>query len=314
MLDIGKALSEIGEMHSKKAEDAALLFHKKAREILGNEYIRRIEDNGKPTLKVCAADSGFADIGLSGALFLFAKAIGVLFEYENGKLKGSKYFPSKQGKAAHWVIDAADDAESYAARDIRRLREEWSVLLEMVEKEECGIALFDGSLVPLPQSTPARDSPLHKEFSGLMEIRERARKAAAQKGTRIIGIVKDSRGRRLCRALGIDASDMLVLAKALPENSATKPMQYSDSVNDVMFSYAKIGNDIPLRIEWFAESNEPVDEVYSLCMLSSYRYPPPLVEADIRSMIRRPEYEMMEKAIRARFPGLVKRRDRRPFR
>jgi hypothetical protein len=91
-------------------------------------------------------------------------------------------------------------------------------------------------------------------------------------------------------------------------------MQYSDSVNDVMFSYAKIGNDIPLRIEWFAESNEPVDEVYSLCMLSSYRYPPPLVEADIRSMIRRPEYEMMEKAIRARFPGLVKRRDRRPFR
>jgi hypothetical protein len=314
MLDVGKALSEIGRMHSKKADDAALSFHQKAREILGKDFIRRIGNPEKATLRACASDSGFAEIGLSGASFLFAKTIGVLFGYENGKLKEAEYFPSKSGKTSYWVIDAADDAESYAMRDIRRLKEEWFALLDIIEGRKCDIALFDGSLVPLPSSIPAKGSPLHDEFSGLMEIRERTRKAAMKNKTMLAGVVKDSRSRRICNALGIDASDMLMLGKALPEDCATRPMQYSDSIADVLFSYIKIGKDIPLRVEWFSESAGPVDGVCALCMVSDYRYPPPLAEADIRCMVRRQEFEMLEKAIMSRFPGLSKRREKRPFR
>jgi hypothetical protein len=314
MLDIGKALSEIGAMHADKADEAAALFHAKARETMGKDYIRRLAAGRARDIRVCASDSGFAEIGLSGASFMFAKSIGVLFEYENGRLKSNSYFPSKSGKTGYWMLDAADEAESYAMRDIRRLREEWSILLEMVETGRCSLALFDGSLVPLPSSVPAKESPLHKEFSGLMGIRDRARKAAAKNGACIAGVVKDSRSRRICRMLDVDSSDMLALRKALPEDAATKPLQYSDAIDDVMFSYIRAGRDIPLRIEWFSESNEPVDDIYGLCLLSNYRYPPPLVEADIRSMVRRQEYEIVEKAIRSRFPDLAKRRERRPFR
>jgi hypothetical protein len=314
MLDISKALSEISVMHADKGDKAATLFHSRAREVFGKGYIRKLAAGRGQDIAVCASDSGFAEIGLSGASFMFAKSIGVLFEYENGKLKSNSYFPSKSGKTGYWVLDAADDAESYAMRDIRRLSEEWSILLGMVETGRCGLALFDGSLVPLPSSVPAKGSPLQKEFSGLMEIRDRARKAAAKNGACIAGVVKDSRSRRICRMLDLDSSDMLALHKALPEDAATKPMQYSDAIADVMFSYIRAGRDIPLRIEWFSESREPVDDIYGLCLLSNYRYPPPLVEADIRSMVRRQEYGIVEKAIRSKFPDLAKRRERRPFR
>ena len=314
MLDIGKALLEIDAMHASKADEAAALFHSKAREVMGKDYIRRLRAGRGMGIRVCASDSGFAEIGLSGASFMFAKTIGVIFEYENGKLKSNSYFPSKAGKTGYWMLDAADDAECYAMRDIRRLNEEWSVMLEMVETGRCSLALFDGSLVPLPSSVPAKDSPLHKEFSRLMEIRDRARKAAAKNGACIAGVVKDSRSRRICKMLNVESSDMLALRKALPEDAATKPLQHSDAVTDVMFSYIKAGKDIPLRIEWFSESSEPVDGIYGLCLLSKYRYPPPLVEADIRSMIKRHEYEIIEKSIRSKFPDLAKRRERRPFR
>jgi hypothetical protein len=314
MLDTTRALAEINKAQHGKAEEEAALFHQKAREALGNGYLAGIKCEAHPDAGVCAADSGFAEIGLSGASFMFMRAIGVFFRYEKGKLKEHHYHPSKAGITEYLVLDSADDAELHAMKDIIRLGREWEILLGMIKKWKCGIALFDGSLVPLPSSTPANGSRLWGSFSELRSTVAEAREEAAKRETVIAGIVKDPRSRRMCHAVGMDANDMFVLQKAMPPDSATVPLPYSEDMKGVLFSYIKIGNDIPLRVEWFAESGNPLGAVCSLCRLSSYAYPPPLVEADIRSMIRGHEHGMMESAIRARFPGLAKRRDSRPFR
>jgi hypothetical protein len=115
--------------------------------------------------------------------------------------------------------------------------------------------------------------------------------------------------------LGIKSNDCILMENVLREGEATPPVAYSNERKDVLLSYLKTGKSLVFRVEWFADYLEsPLQKVYDLCNVSGYRYPPPLVEADLRAMLRKNEFEAVEKAIKSSLPNLVKIRERRPFR
>jgi len=261
-----------------------------------------------------ASDSGFAEIGLRNCSVFLLKSLGVTFSYRDGKLSGHSYFPSKGGKREIAIVKDLDEAESRILMELKRLRSEWDSLAGAIEAG-CDIALFDGSLVPLPSAVPKKGSGIYREFEKLSEAIGRARAMASKKGTVLAGMVKDSRSSRLCGIIGMECNDSVLMEGALAEGEATPPLPYSEERKDVLFSYMKTGRDLVFRIEWFSDYLEsPLQTVYSLCGVTGYGYPPPLVEADLRASIRKSEFEAAEKSIKSRFPGLVRMRERRPFR
>ncbi|MCX6774337.1 MAG: DNA double-strand break repair nuclease NurA [Candidatus Micrarchaeota archaeon] len=310
MFDFRRIVREIREAGLARNEDNIRKFEARRKELGDFPNMKK----GICNISAGASDSGFAEIGIRGGSVFLLKSIGVLFSYRDGKLSGHNYFPSKSGKKEHVFIPNLDDAESRIFIELKRLNAEWESLIETVEKG-CDIALFDGSLVPLPSYIPNKESAIFEEYKRLDSVIKHARSLASTKRTIIAGVVKDSRSSRLCEMLGIKSSDSVLMENALGEGEATPPLAYSNERKDVLFSYLKTGKNLVFRIEWFADYLEtPLQKVYDLCNVSGYRYPPPLVEADLRAMIRKNEFESVEKAIKSYFPSLVRIRERRPFR
>jgi hypothetical protein len=310
MFDFRKIVKEIREAGFARNDDNLRKFEA-GRNGLGNFLNMKRE---RCDISAGASDSGFAEIGLRGGSVFLLKSIGILFSYKDGKLSGYHYFPSKSGKREHVFIPNLDDAESRIFIEMKRLSAEWESLTKAIEKG-CDIALFDGSLVPLPSYVPNKESAMFEEYEKLNRNIKHARSIASGRKTIIAGVIKDSRSSRLCEMLGIRSNDSMLMENALVEGEATPPIAYSNERKDILFSYLKTGKNLVFRIEWFADYLEsPLQKVYNLCNVSGYRYPPPLVEADLRAMLRKNEFESVEKAIKSSLPNLVKIRERRPFR
>jgi len=310
MFDIRKAIREIKDSGFCRNEESIRKFESRRKEL--GDFPRM--KNGRCNISAGASDSGFGEISLRGGSVFLLKSIGVLFSYREGKLSEYGYFPSKMGKKEHAFIQNLDDAESRMLIELKRLNAEWESLAKAIEKG-CDIALFDGSLVPLPSTIPGKGSAILEEYERLSKTIKHARGLAAGRKTMIAGIVKDSRSSRLCEMLGIKSNDCILMENVLREGEATPPVAYSNERKDVLLSYLKTGKSLVFRVEWFADYLEsPLQKVYDLCNVSGYRYPPPLVEADLRAMLRKNEFEAVEKAIKSSLPNLVKIRERRPFR
>ncbi|MBI2079159.1 DNA double-strand break repair nuclease NurA [Candidatus Micrarchaeota archaeon] len=340
MLEKLKAAAEyIIQFQKRLMGEAVSLRQSKVifQETLERELIHKIEPTKIDGL-VCAVDGGLLAQEMHGVDLIVVRSAGVLFSYTNSKLENVDYYPSAFPEPTFEIQVGLDEHEILQYRSLFRLKHEIKTALEIVELKKPAIMMLDGSILPLQSDRPADDSPAYPLYLELIALYKKLYSACEKENTLILGIIKDSRGRRFAEIfqsqVNTKSSDSVFLNYLLIERERTCAAKYSSSPqknqiikdlgdygqNVCVFYLKPVANDRPLRVEFLSGRrtfNEIASIVYSLSAINStYAYPAVLIEADLRAALDPIEIERAQKSLQMLHPESIRplRRNSRPFR
>ena len=321
------------ELGNRLKENAILLRNSNftCDDFLENQMIKSLEPvaiNGN----VCAVDSGLLSHGMHGVDILMIRTVAVNFLYTNSELVFCNYYPGKVPLTEIEIKTALDEHESSLWRSIVRLKNEVGMAIAAVENFSPLAILLDGSILPLAKDRPSNDSTIFYEYSELIELYKKLYQLCKDKNILLIGIIKDSRGRRFMEIVGDsikeNCNDSAFLDHLLNKGERTSVMHYANTkqpvlkdleefASNIYVSYMKVSeNDAPLRVEFLNfdnNFNKHISVAYSLSAISdNYAYPAVLTEADLCAALDGYELERIKHSL----IDVVKpmRRNSRPFR
>ncbi len=293
-----------------------------------------------------AIDGGLGGREFHGLDLLVLRALAVQFKYDNGKLIGHAYHPSARPRLQVQARSGLDAFELTRFTSLCRLRAELSCAISALEKWKPGYLLLDGSLAPLVSDKPPEDSELLELYTQVVNLYQKLYAGASAQNCNLIGITKDSRGRRFLDLISraapesapalTQASDTAFLDHLLKEGERTFAFRYSvhPSRNPVLqdlgewagriltFYLKPMAGDRPLRVEFLSTVSPYADIAAVIAGLSSlhphYAYPAILIEVDLRAALESSEVEHVIHDLSTRVgrkrPLMPLRRDSRPFR
>ncbi|MDD5022734.1 MAG: DNA double-strand break repair nuclease NurA [Candidatus ainarchaeum sp.] len=333
------AAEHINEISSKIKEDAERIRKNNFRinDALEREMIIEIKEikiNGK----VGAVDGGLLSQEMHGVDLVIARGAGVIFEYENSAMKNVKYYPDPFPKPKYSVKVGLEEHESNSFRSLFRLQEEIENAIQIVEKFSPKIILMDGSLIPLPQDKPNEENGILEEYLKTKELYKKLYSTCEKNKTALVGVIKDSRGKRFMDSLkgisNINSSDSIFLDYLLKKRERTCTIKVGNDwrrhpiLKDFIEWEGKINlfymktseEDRPMRVEFLSgilSADEIAGMMYSLNSINKkYAYPAILIEADLRAMLDAKEMERMQRTLQMFSHGKINplRRNSRPFR
>lgn len=277
---------------------------------------------------VCAIDSGLLSHSMHGVDILLLRTVAVNLLYNNSELVSCSYYPSKVPLTELEVKTALDEHESSVWYSIVRLKNEISMVISAIENFSPFALLLDGSILPLAKDRPSNDSAIFEDYHALISLYKKLYSLCREKGILLIGVIKDSRGRRFVEVIkNINCNDSAFLDHLLNKGERTSVMRYANArqpvlkdleefANNIYVSYMKVSdNDTPLRIEFLNFDNNfdrTLSVAYSLSAISdNYAYPAALTEADLCAALDGYELERLKHSL---FEFKPMRRNSRPFR
>ncbi len=300
----------------------------------------------KPHGTFAAIDGGLGSEEFHGLDLLVLRALAVQFEYREGALIKHGYFPSSSPPLQMKARSGLESFERLRFSSLMRLRSELSCAIGALEKWHPQYLLIDGSLAPLVSDKPPDDSEFKSLYMDVISLYQKLYSGAAAGGTNLVGVTKDSRGKRfidiVSRAMPeaaealANASDTVFLDNLLEAGERSFVFRYSLSptknpilkdlgewAGRIMTFYVKpVAGDRPLRIEFLSTASpfcEVAEVMAGLCALHPhYAYPAILIEADLRAALAPEEVEHVIHDLSARVgrkrPLFPLRRNSRPFR
>ncbi len=311
---------------------------------LERKLIRKISSK-KVNCSVGAVDGGLLAHEFHGIDLVIARAVAVVFEYVNSERKSHKYYPGAIVQPDVDALGYLDTHEFMWYKSLFRLSKELQVAIEAIEKYKPEYMFMDGSVVPQISDKPSEDSDIRGLYTEVITQYKKLYKAADLCECSLVGVIKDSRGKRfidiLKKHLGHEnglgkTHDTGFLNFLLKEEERSFTFRYSSSVKEHQvlkdlndwssrinaFYLKAVEGDRPLRIE-FIEGKKSFDEIASVVFTLSrinknYAYPAVLIEADMRAALDRGEIDRVYGELITR-TGLRSstmrlRRDSRPFR
>ncbi|MFH1307130.1 MAG: DNA double-strand break repair nuclease NurA [Candidatus Micrarchaeota archaeon] len=300
----------------------------------------------KPEGAFAAIDGGIAGEEFHGLDIIISRSLAAKFEYKNGILSSHKYFPSSRPEFELNAKSGLEQFDKLRFTSLIRLRSELNCAINALENWPLSHLLLDGSIAPLVADKPPHDSELVELYSEVISFYHKLYKLSEEKNVNLIGVMKDSRGRRFTEMLARSAaesapslshtSDTLFLDHLLEEGERTFAFRYSSapSKNPVLKDLGKwaekiltfyikpVKGDRPLRIEFLSNSSsfdEIANTMAGLCSLHPhYAYPAILIEADLRAAIDSNEASHVIADLHTKLgknrPLMQLRRNSRPFR
>ncbi|HZX33839.1 MAG TPA: DNA double-strand break repair nuclease NurA [archaeon] len=352
---INEAVSFINSGEEKKkgvAERLAPLkkesFHSASAEIPEKSLVFPVH-KWVPEGLVAGVDSGFVAKRLASLDIVLIRAVGVVFNYSDGKVVEAKYYPGFfRFPEPHLSNGALEEDEAQQSKSLMRLREEVNTAKKVIELHSPKYCFIDGSIVPQFQDKPRKDSNIAKDYSGIIKEFESLYSFAEGKNCTLIATVEDSRGSRFRQimqevvlpkngAVGAEQLDgffdSAFLDYFLAEGERTFAFTYTKNIKQhpVLQDFSKEwGNKIhgfylkpsaldrPLRVEFISKGNlkEKADEiasvVYALSSLHrEYAYPSVLIEADFHAKLKPNEIDIVFSKIMDKLGNSLKLRMRR---
>ena len=286
----------------------------------------------KINYSVAAVDGGLVSERFHGSDMFMGKAVSVLFEYSDSKISLCRYFPQKFPPS---VLDAKlglDEHESQVCSSLFRLNMEIKTAIETAGKFSPDVLLFDGSLIPLPNDIPNKESAIYPEYNKVLALYAELYETCKGK-CNLIGVIKDTRSRRLVKELGINEeniSDSSFANFLLRKGERTCIFPYAKEDTPATAELKKFGKvysfyikpsdfDLPLRIEFVNYNNSERIPIImnSLSTISeNYAYPASLIEADLCAAMDPLEMEKIKSELSSLLGSMLRplRRSSRPFR
>jgi len=272
-------------------------------------------DLGK--LTVAGVDGGIIKKNLHGIDLLLLRVAGVVFYFENGKLKKTEYFPQPiPSPVPEAFFDPFSDVEFEINANMKRQLAEVSTAQQVVEKFSPDILLMHGSIVP--HYTSKAEGILLKTYDEMIEAYKKLFSLSGK--TLIAGVVEDSRGKRFCDVVSgkvqLSSEDQILLERTRDTNLLTYLLKFKERT--FSFPYAEKNNfilrefpefsekistfymrtaeyDRPIRIDFLGgeeEAKKISSMIFPLVKNSSYGIPSVLVEADQRAKLSDKDFQI----------------------
>jgi len=299
--------------------------------------------NAEVNGKVVGVDGGLLAQEFHGIDLLLTRAAAVLFEYEKTKKKSHAYYPRAFPPIEVDVLSSLESHEISWHKSLFRMKKEIGTAVEAVEKFKPDYLLLDGSVVPSIGDKPSEESSVRSLYMEVIEEYKRLYSACDKAGCALVGVIKDSRGKRFIEIIGRHAGESGAIHKStdttfihflLKEGERTAAFRYASSpeTHQVLRDLGKwaerinafyikpVEEDRPLRVEFLSgKYDEIASFIYALSRINKrYGYPAILIEADLRAALERGEIERVSRELLmllGKRSSIMKlRRDSRPFR
>ncbi len=337
---IGEAVETIQSNETQRKQLAEQLSFLRSRDLTGSDGTE-IQENRfvfplqpkELNCRICGSDSGFVSKSLHSIDLVLVRAVGVLFEYQNGVVKKTRYWPSFFDFPKPFLSNRGMDLDELSiSASLVRLKEEIGLAKQMIEEEKPDFCLIDGSLVPQYADKPKKDSAVSKQYHDMLFSFVDLYRTAHKAGTQLVGCVEDSRGSRFQGIVretllphfkqpapsGLDSVlDSVLLDHLLQQNERSFAFPYTKNIKDhaILQDFGPLGEkvfacylkpselDRPLRMEFlhFEENgsltehaNQIASTILSLSSLHrEYAFPSVLIEADLRARLKPEEIDLV---------------------
>jgi hypothetical protein len=300
-------------------------------DILEEKIIIPVKPLEPDNLCVAGVDGGLVKKSFHGIDLMLLRAIGVIFSYDDKKLKSVEYYPAALPvPEPKVVIDPFSDLEFEINANIERQITEVNTARETIEKYEPDFLFLNGSVIPHYTFVPEKGTLLYANYKRMIEAYTRLFDTIKGKRTILAGVIEDSRGTRFCEVIGqkilslvknIEPDLKLMLNRTKDSNLLTYILNlgersfifsYSSEPNkhpilkefgefaDQIFSfYVKTAEfDRPVRVDFLADkgtvdvANRISAILFMLCGHSNYGIPSVLIEADQRAKLSEKDLEL----------------------
>ncbi len=303
--------------------------------------VERVSKTDLGSLTICGVDGGLIKKSFHGIDLVLTRAVGVIFKFEEGRLKDVIYYPSRNPTPNLQIFfDPISEFDFELEASLVRSVEELKVAIDCVKKFKIDMLMLDGSLIPPIVFQEKANLELTKLKEFLLELF----KVCKEKNCCLVGIVKDSRGRRFCEVVSKifeepeqkvmleRMRDTHLLSYLLDANEKTVALNYSsdpssipilselEDPNSLKVFYLKSSEfERPLRIEFLSnsmDSKKIASIILSLIIDPNYCIPSILIEADQIARLRKEEIDLLHAELFSSlmsFGLLRRRRERRLF-
>src|SRR3989344_4913523 len=174
---------------------------------LEKELVYSIEERA-PEGGVCAVDGGLLAQEFYGFDLLLGRAVAVNFEYADGKLGKYRYHPSSSPEPIANALGGLDLREFAWHQSLFRLEQELRLAAEALEKFRPSYLLLDGSVAPQIADKPSGTSELRELYDLVIASYKKLYELAQANKCALVGVIKDSRGKRFMEIVGKGSADV----------------------------------------------------------------------------------------------------------
>ncbi|MEM7814158.1 MAG: DNA double-strand break repair nuclease NurA [Candidatus Aenigmatarchaeota archaeon] len=327
-----KFVTQIREMENQRIKLAEFLRKLKkvdfCQDGVEEKIIIKAGKNKLEKIRIGGVDGGLAKESFHGIDLILLKAIAVIFDFEDGKLKQVNYYPEPlPSPIPNVIFDPFSELEFELNSNMQRQMIEVEIATEAIKKFKPDLLLLDGSIVPHYVHRPESSSLLFQIYQQMIEAYKRLFLTAEENGTILAGVIEDSRGTRFCEILGEKLSLLpeirearVLLEKTKDTNLLTYALNYGERTfafsyssepekHPILKEFGETGKKIfsfylkaaefdrPIRIDFLASLNaeEMAQKISSIllaiCNSSTYAFPSVLIEADLRARLSEKEVE-----------------------
>jgi len=340
---IESIVNEIKIVEERRKRLAEIIKNSKisSSQFLENELIKKVERKNLNAI-IAGIDSSILQKSLHGIDILLIRAVSVIYDFENGKLKNVEYYSPSLFFEPIVFQNQFSEIDLDLATNIVRQKKEVDIARETIEKFKPNFVLMDGSILPHYIPSIDKDSPLYSYYKKAIEAYKKLFEASRKFKTILAGIIEDSRAARFCNliaeSLKLEKEFLLILEKSKDTNLleyilkkgertatfyySSQPSIFEFNSKDFVSFYVKVCDfDFPLRVDFLNSRENVADEISSilLSMVTSedYSFPSVLIEADLRARLSEKEMEIFYNELVGRL-GFIssirkRRRERRPF-
>ncbi len=309
---------------SEKIREAETNRRRLAEFLLKNDFhvelVRKLKPDVLDKTKIAGVDGGIVKKSLHGFDCMLVRAVGVCFEYENGRIKNVSYFPGRLPSPEAHVIEALSDLDWAYCSSIRRQAAEIKTATACMEKFRPDFLLLDGLVVPHYSDRPSRSLNSYAEYKNLTGLYKKLFGMAEDMNVVLAGIVEDSRSTAFCSIIKNEmlpklegkttgnAADILdrtrdtnILFLLLKRGERSMVFNYSKNPDEhrilkdfpehsrkIQSFYLKTARwDRPIRVDFLSRENpeSEADRIGSVLLSvsgqhSGYGIPAPIIVAD----------------------------------
>jgi hypothetical protein len=338
---------EIKISEEKRRKLAEIIRNSKvcSSEFLERELIKKVERE-ESNFVVAGVDSGLLQKSLHGIDLILIKVVGVVFYFENGKLKEVKYYSPSTLFEPIIFQDPFSEIELDIATNIFRQTKEVKTAEKVLREFKPDFIFMDGSVLPHYVPNIEKDSLLYPYYKNIIDAYKSLFSSVKNSSSILAGIIKDSRASRFCSLISENlklerefsfilekSKDTNLLDYVLRKGERTSAFYYASPLSLVSNQFSKEFNlrefasfyiklsdfDSPLRVDFLNDKENSATKISSalssLVVSEEYSMPSVLIEADIRARLSEKSLEMFYQELAGRLGFLSsirkERRERR---
>jgi len=166
-------------------------------------FVTRIQPTTLSGLRIVGIDGGLVRRSFRSMDLVLTRGIAVVFQFGPKEGPSVDFFPSPfPSPTVKPIMLTLSGPELDQFASLERMATELRVTLSVLDEFHADLILVDGSLFYHPRDRPPSGSATNDKFQEVLALYRQMYRKVNEKGTTLVGIVKDSRSTRVATILG----------------------------------------------------------------------------------------------------------------